>query len=128
MRYLVLVAAALLAGCQSMPTKQQTDSADYGPKPNNHEQAIKNELSIILKDPDSAKIKYITKPKKNWYLNPKNFNTKFDYAWLSCANINAKNSFGAYTGYKTHAFFIKNNIVIYHQNDLLNSGRFIKCF
>ena len=127
MRLLIVIFTLLLSGCMSAPTKQQTDSANYGPVPNNHETTIKNSLQYILKDPSSAVVQRITKPRKEWFLNPENLNTKFDYAWLSCALINAKNSFGGFTGAKQYVFFIKNNKVIYYQADQLNSGRIVKC-
>ena len=127
MRILILAALFSLTACVSAPTKQQINVANYGPSPSDHESTIKDTIQFVLKDPDSAKLSTITTPRKEWFLNPANFNSTFGYAWLSCAKINAKNSYGAYTGYKNWVFFIKNNKTVYYQTDQINSGRAIKC-
>jgi hypothetical protein len=128
MRYLSFLFVFLLTGClASSPTKIQVESADYGAKPVFSTEVIKAVIKMQLKDPDSAKIQGITPFKREWYLNPENFNTQFAYAWMSCASVNAKNSYGAYTGYKSYVFFFRGENLVYQQIGLLNSGRILNC-
>ena len=83
-------------------------SADYGPPPSNYETTIKDYLSETLKDPYSADIKYLFEPRKDW--TGLGGNKQFGYA--VCARVNAKNSFGAYTGFKLAYFLIRHDQVV----------------
>jgi hypothetical protein len=51
-----------------------------------------HQISAVLKDPDSAQFRNITIEDSPTY-NP-------DYPGLACGQVNARNSFGGYTGYK----------------------------
>ena len=108
MKHLVLIFALALAGCVSAPTQQEMSAADYGPVPTNYESTIKDYLSQTLKDPYSADIKYLFEPRKDW--SGLGGNKQFGYA--VCAQVNAKNSFGAYTGFKLAYFLIRNDQVV----------------
>ena len=76
---------------------------DAGPMPTKEqaEQAIKNGLQMVLKDPDSLKqFRLRSGPKLiSWYRGLVN-GGGHEKAWLYCYEYNAKNSFGAYTGLK----------------------------
>lgn len=124
---LAIVIALSINGCAYTPSKQDFSNANYGEPPTNIEESIKKSLYGILKDPDSVQLKDISEPKEDWFLNPANFNTKFDYGWHVCAMVNGKNSYGGYTGYKQYHFFFKNNAVSYATDHSMNSGRTLVC-
>lgn len=64
---------------------------------------VKKAISAKLKDPDSAQFKFEGKPVKG--------NVGHGEKWMTTVEVNAKNSFGGYTGYKTWAIAIKNGEV-----------------
>jgi hypothetical protein len=94
-----------LAGCIDSQTKKYYDSAaaDYGECPQNYEQTIKNIVSETLKDPYSAQYRFEA-PYKG-YAN-KGFQGR-EYGWIVTVGINAKNSFGAYTGEQKHSYLFR---------------------
>ncbi|CAM3037462.1 hypothetical protein B0183_11675 [Glaesserella parasuis] len=116
--------SSLLVGCTPMLPQSQTTSPtnkdipgkiitleeartkDYGAYPKNYVQLIKEHYNNTLKDPDSVKYKEITKPKKT-------ANGITDtYYYYVCATINAKNSYGGYTGWTTDTFDIRDGRII----------------
>lgn len=116
--FTMCTALALAACATSTPiqrstiTMAQIKSADYGAYPKNYEQRIRQDLENRLLDYDSAKIKIIVPPKKTYEVaqsdggNPA-WRTKIYYS--VCVNVNAKNSYGAYTGWQTHRYKFWNN-------------------
>jgi hypothetical protein len=107
--FISLVFVALVGGCASMPTPEQTASADYGTYPGNSEDLVKAYYSATLKDPDSVKYRQITSPQKYWLGNRFEGNK---YGYLVCATLNAKNSYGAYVGYQTDGLLIRNGSIV----------------
>ena len=104
-----ILSLVLLGGCGSLPTPEEISTADYGQYPDNYEAIVKGFYNMALKDPESAKYSNITAPYRT-YLGSRLGDTK--YGWLTCATVNAKNSFGGYTGYTTDGLLIKNGTVI----------------
>lgn len=97
----------MLGGCAAAPSQQEVTAADYGNFPSDYEAIITKYMFIHLKDPASAQYQFLNKPTAAWRtLGGK----KFGYAL--CAHINAKNSFGGYTGAKLYYFMIRNGVVI----------------
>jgi hypothetical protein len=104
----------ILTACVGLPSNEEAALADYGVYPNNYEEIVKNYYYTALKDPDSARFKNISIPKKYW-LGDRFTGAKFGY--LVAVTINAKNSYGAYTGYETHALLLRNGNVIEYVNN-----------
>ena len=105
---ILIVAFALLSGgCATRPTEHELTIADYGSYPNDYEKIIQNHLQNYWKDPESARYKFLNTPKTGW-----NRLGMKKYGYVICANINAKNSFGGYTGNRMSYFMIKNGKVI----------------
>lgn len=63
-------------------------------------------MAKTLKDPDSAKYEFIGQPKQTWHGD----STRY-YGWGICVDINAKNSYGGYTGAQRAYFFLRNGEV-----------------
>lgn len=102
---LALIGAALSA-CATPPTAQQVASADYGPFPDSYQETIKTYMASVLKDPDSARFDFSRTPVKAWY----GYGEK-TFGWATCAGVNAKNSYGGYTGSQPSYFFMRNGYV-----------------
>lgn len=107
MKYFPVVAlAALLSGCAaSSPSPQQRASAEYGPEPVNYQEIIRDFMGRQLKDPESARYEFSSAPVKAWY------GGMGKYGWGVCAHINAKNSYGGYTGARKSYFLIRDGFV-----------------
>lgn len=107
MKYrLAFLAIALpILGCSTppAPTPQELAAADYGPYPDQYQAKIASYLQVTLKDPESARISTPFKPVKTYAgLNAP------QYGWGTCMGVNAKNSFGGYTGNKMYFFLFRN--------------------
>ena len=124
MKSIVLVfSMLLLAGCIPPPTATETANADYGPYPSDYENIVKAYYEARLKDPESARYKRIAPPQEYWYWRGAFQNPRYGYGWLVCATLNAKNSYGAYTGYDTDGLLIKHGLVIGFFADGVDSVR-----
>ncbi len=114
MRKLFLIAAVvILSGCLSNPTIVESTNADYGPQPSKelYESKIIAFQEGRLKDPESAKYQF-SPPKKGWC----KFNGKVNFGWIIDYKLNAKNSYGGYTGAKPQFAFIKNDTAFHMRN------------
>jgi hypothetical protein len=89
------VACLAFAGCGTpAPTSQQFAVADYGPPIGEKDREIIKEWARAgLKDPDSAKFEF-EEPRKAAVQE----NRVWTYVWVQKFWINAKNSYGGYTG------------------------------
>lgn len=108
LKYLtLLLSIVVLSGCKTMPPSPEVMAkADYGAYPTTYRSIISSYMELILKDASSAKYRYIKEPSKSWSDNL--------FGYSVCVHLNARNSFGGYTGFKLHYFMIKNNRVINH--------------
>jgi hypothetical protein len=98
-----LAIALPILGCSTPPpSPQELAAAEYGPYPAQYQAKIATYLQTTLKDPESARISTPFAPKKTFAgLN------KPVYGWGTCMGVNAKNSFGGYTGTKIYFFLFR---------------------
>lgn len=105
---MVLFSSTIIScGCISIPpapTIFEMDNADYGAKPNakvieDLEETVRISDSVTLKDPESAIYAFSPAPIKGWFRGK---GEKVRYAWKISYTVNAKNSYGGYTGSKVH--------------------------
>jgi len=109
-----------LAGCAFRPTHEELRNADYGRYPLEYERIIETRMFEILKDPSSAQYKFLGTPERAWLGVG---GRQFGYA--VCVYINAKNSFGGYTGPRLNYFMIRNGSIIRHfggEDNFLSQG------
>lgn len=103
-----LFTVSLMTACAINPTAtEEAANANYGEYPTSYREIIKSYTEPHLKDPDSAKYNFINIPKPDRY---KFISTQYGYG--VCVNINAKNSYGGYTGNKLHYFLINNDKIV----------------
>lgn len=131
-----LTAAALLSGCATTPkvvppdtiTKSQVRSANYGAYPSNYQSSIRQHLHKSLLDYDSAKIDFYMKPVKIFYLDTMYYTGYKDFSkvfrashsgtnngrdwkgfplYVACVNVNAKNTYGGYTGWQSYEYYFQ---------------------
>jgi hypothetical protein len=113
---LVIMSAALLtlafgnSGCATAPTPEQLAMADYGDPPDQYvvEPIARRAILDSLKDPNSAIINF-SPIQKAWF---REFGRPNRFAWRLTASVNARNSFGGYTGAKPWYFFFRGNELV----------------
>ncbi|WP_336803624.1 hypothetical protein [Erwinia aphidicola] len=113
MRFFVsLVVSVMLAGCSTgpkltdfpqAPSQNQIASANYGEIPANYKEQIVKYASSKLLDPYSAKIEIGT-PYKAYSQDNVAGGGLVRFGWAVPVMINAKNSYGGYTGYQPSRF------------------------
>jgi len=110
---LVVLAAlvAVLGGCDTTPpTKDMMDAVNFGPKPDNYQEIIKDYLRNRLTDPTTAIIEFKAGPA---HLYQKDTVVRdLQFGWAVCAMVNDKNTRGAYIGFYPAVYFIRNGKVV----------------
>lgn len=118
MRFIiVMVVIAILSGCATPPpTPEELRSAGYGPPPTDYQKTIRSYFQTRLKDPSSAQIRFANTPTKGWQ---KWSREGLEVGYGVCVEVNAKNSYGGYTGSKLYYFLINRDQII---EPVLNTG------
>lgn len=105
------------------------NTADVGSKPVEYKSVVESAIRDGLKDPDSAKFSGMTKPRKEVMVDQ----GEFVYGYSTCVYVNAKNSYGGYTGKQLHWVFFRDNKVLRIKNtneaygDIIFVGRPVNC-
>jgi len=87
----------------------------YGIYPQEYKTILKNYLMNKLPYPDDARVEFVNKPGK---LSINQLGNTYT-GYRVCLSINARNQKNIFTGYKTHLFIIKDDVVSLH---LFDSG------
>ena len=109
---LVVLAAVLLLGACAGSFERLPPGTDLGSPPVGYEDAIKKHFEKTLKDPESARYR-IGKPIKAYANN--GLIDGGNIAWrgyMVDVQVNAKNSFGGYVGFKPYMVFFSGNSVV----------------
>jgi len=101
------VASLILA--QNTVPDSVAKAASYPPKPTNYKQQVRAYMHVTLKDPDSAQYQHWVLAKGYSECKPP------VYGWIVSVQVNAKNGFGAFTGYQPQLFWL-------HGHDLIKSA------
>lgn len=92
-------AKAQEASARRAVLQEQLQTADCGPYPDNYKQLVQDTVRANLKDPDSAKFNFgDVKPYKA-FTDLKDGSAIFH--WRTSVEVNAKNAYGGYAGFKT---------------------------
>lgn len=109
--FIFFVLGLIMNGCaeteKAVPT-QKFSMADYGAKPSvqSYKAKIQAKIQAKLKDPYSAKFKFGNPRRAHYEL--KHLKGTFIPGWIIPCIVNAKNSYGGYTGQKFWNGFIVN--------------------
>lgn len=109
---ITIAAATLLTGCVTPPTEKELASIDYGPYPMDHKKVIERHLDMVLKDPGSKQIEWLKGPSPMYNKAGPMFGGGIKAGYAVCAFVNARNSYGGYTGSKLSWFLINNDRVV----------------
>ena len=116
----------LLVACADLPqptpieiSMKTVRSENYGSYPKNYERQIRQYLNETLLDGDSARIRIITPPRKVFKIyetDDRPSQPKYYPCYLVCAEVNAKNTYGGYTGWQTKRYRFTNGSMEDEQN------------
>jgi hypothetical protein len=112
---LILVLTVSLSGCSTGGglTLEEIANADYGRFPNNHQDVVKSYFSNSLKDPFSARYQFTSAPARAYSRNAPAVGGGINrFGYVVNVSVNAKNSYGAYVGWKNYRLLIRNDRVI----------------
>jgi hypothetical protein len=109
----VSFALLLLAGCAYGPTPEQLQAANYGTEPDQEfvEQEAKDMFEGYLKDPESARYQFAP-VYRGWIFTDRFEGSKLYTGYVLDVNVNAKNSYGGYTGYSLYRLVFQNGRII----------------
>ncbi len=107
MKKLIIATLLLLPllGCVHPPTPEALAAADYGPKPENYEETLKNRFLSLMRDPSSAQWNFGAPYKGYAIASPIQGGYVQGYGWFLDLGVNGKNGFGAYTGFQYYRLF-----------------------
>jgi hypothetical protein len=110
-----MAAAVLLSGCAA-PDQATLAAADYGTYPADYRTDVSRYLDDTLKDPASAQVEYLADPHQGFIR--KNIGAQPIYGYRVCFTLNAKNSYGGYTGKHLTTVLLRDGTVVdYKQAD-----------
>lgn len=105
---IILITVTACAGVAVSPVDMAKQ--DFGSYPENYKDVIEIYYSNTLRDPFSAKYRYLSEPFKAY--SRKSTGQVNVFGYVVYVELNAKNGFGAYTGWKREHLFIRNDQVI----------------
>jgi uncharacterized protein YceK len=113
---IAIAACLVLVGCSSVPVEQvQAEAAKIGygePLPSNWQDMVKNYIAASLKDPMSAVYQF-GEPAQGMIQKAPIRGGGLDVTgYLVSVLVNAKNSYGGYTGFKEYQFLIRDGKII----------------
>ena len=114
MRNLLFTAVLVLplAACQTTSFQKPIQGQDYGSEPSYSESDLKTVMGEDLRDPDSAKYKFLS-PEKAYCNNGILSGGKIVWTgWVVPVEQNAKNSYGAYVGYQKYYARFENGVLL----------------
>ncbi len=98
----VIASSFLFIGC-GYATQTEIAKMNFGPKPKNLKISDFDSIRELYKDPESVRIRFTNLP----IVRMQTFNPRME-GWVVPIEVNAKNSYGGYTGYKRRLVPFKN--------------------
>ena len=108
----ILMTAAVLEGCATMPTQQQLANCEKGSYPQNYQEIVQEYFGNILFDPYSAVYKFERAPEPGWGKKSALSGGGLYCGWMVIVGVNAKNRMGGYVGMTFYQLLIKDGRVI----------------
>lgn len=111
----------ILAACATgPPTQEELATADYGSiiSQEDAQRKAQSFISSSLKDPNSAQYQW-GNVEKGWIRHAPAYGGGLVFGYILDVNVNAKNSFGGYVGFKPYQFVFYNGVIktVYGQQE-----------
>lgn len=113
LKWFSLAALPFISACASGPTQEQLASADYGRDipPAECVSVAERVIANSLKDPGAAQFKHSQCFKGHWGSVPI-LGMGVAFGWIQQGEVNGKNSYGGYVGFKSYQVLIKNGTAV----------------
>ena len=105
-----ILAALVLAGCDTTVRRDELASVEYGPKPARWREEIKSYLDIRLTSPKDAVVEFRSEPRQ--LFQRETMLRERQYGWAVCVWVNDKNRQGSYDGFYPMTFFIRDEKIV----------------
>lgn len=102
-------ALAALAACAAPLTRDQIATLDYGPRPENYAQVVRDFLQPRLVEPEFARIEFKTEPRPLY--QEQALLHERGYGWAVCALVTEKDRRGAYPDPYPMVFYLRGDKV-----------------
>ncbi len=92
------------------PTPAHATDSKFGAMPARYEESVRQYFQDHLKDPESVQYQEITRPEQGFTKGTSGtilMSETRNYGWVVKATINARNSAGSYSGFKTYTFLFR---------------------
>jgi len=109
----ILLIGSAISGCASAPTAEQITNADYGREMSSDEcrSVAERTIAYTLKDPNSAQFRH--QPcYKGWVSSVPILGMSAAFGYVQAGEVNAKNSFGGYVGFRSYQALLRNGAVV----------------
>lgn len=106
--------AMLSAGCASAPTQEQIANADYGTpmSPSECRALAEQAIADQLLDPESAQFRREQPCSTGWWSSAPILGLKAAFGYLEKGEVNGKNTFGGYVGFRQFMVLMKDGVVV----------------
>ena len=113
MKWPILVSLPFLAACASGPTQEQLSNANYGRDIPTAEcvSVAERVIADSLKDPSSAQFRHSQCFRGYWGSAPI-LGMGIEFGWVQKGEVNGKNSYGGYVGFRPYQALIRDGAVI----------------
>lgn len=109
---LTCISIALLVTACASAFQRPEPTAEYGRPPQNYEDTIRAQFEQVLKDPESARYRF-GHPVKAYANEGLAYGGNVSWVgYLVDVQVNAKNSFGGYVGFKPYMMFFSGDRVV----------------
>lgn len=109
---LAYIATVFLVTACASAFQRPEPMSDYGSPPQGYEEAIKVHFEKVLKDPESARYRF-GQPIKAYANEGLAYGGKVTWVgYLVDVQVNAKNSFGGYVGFKPYMVLFSGNRIV----------------
>lgn len=110
----IIAGVSVIVGCASAPSREQLESGDYGADLSSQEceSIVKTHVLSRLKDPDSAKFRFDSACEKGYVSSAPLLGREAQLGWRQTGFVNAKNSFGGYTGFNKFEALMRDGEVV----------------
>ena len=106
--------AISMAGCASAPNQKEIAEANYGNpmSPADCKALAQRTIASQLKDPSSAQFRSEQPCFKGWLSSVPIYGMKAEFGYLQKGEVNGKNSYGGYVGFRPYMVIMRNGSVV----------------
>jgi hypothetical protein len=112
-QFVWVISISSVFGCASAPSQEQMQNANYGRDLSSVEctEVAERVVADTLKDPGAAQFRNMPCSKGYWKSVPI-MGMGVEFGWIQKGEVNGKNSFGGYVGFRPYQVLIRDGVAI----------------